>query len=111
MTAASAYWTDLSLRTVPSLSAAYGYLDPSQQLRCPEPAWQRAAGKATSFSDVQVSDPIISSDDGRISVKVTYLVVGFMQRDPDLPTGTYSSNWRWESSSWRVVSPGCASTP
>jgi hypothetical protein len=112
VTAASAYWSDLSLRTAPSLSAAYGYLDPSLQLQCPEPAWRKAAGKATSFSDVQVSDPIVSSDEGRVSVTVTYLVVGFMERDPDLPTATVSSSWRWESSSWRVVSSAsCATTP
>jgi hypothetical protein len=111
VTAARTYWSDLSLRTAPDVSAAYGYLDASEQARCSESAWQTAADHATSFSDVQLSDARVSSDDGQVSVTVTYLVVGFMERDPDLPTSTISTRWRWESSSWRVVSPvSCSST-
>jgi hypothetical protein len=73
--------------------------------------WQTAAEHATSFSDVQVFGARVTSDGGQIDVTVTYFVVGFMERDPDLPTATYSTRWRWESSSWRVISPvSCSPT-
>jgi hypothetical protein len=105
---ARSYWIDISLRTTQSLNAAYVYLDDQLKARCPEPLFDRSASNTNRFSDVQVSDPRVERDSGSIHVTVTYLVVGFMERDPDLPTSTYTSNWQWDGSQWRIVSPvGC----
>lgn len=105
---ARSYWTDLSFRTSGSLGAAYGYLTSQEQARCPENTWEAPANNTNRFSDVQVSDPRVNSDSGSIRVTVTYLVVGFMERDPDLPTSTYTTEWQWGGTQWRIVSPvGC----
>ena len=107
-TAASTYWTDLSLHTAGSLSAAYDYLESAERAHCPVTDWQRA-GNSNRFSDVQVSETHVTSDDGSAMVTITYLVVGFMDRDPDLPTATFSTHWRWEGSTWHIESPvSCA---
>jgi hypothetical protein len=105
VSAARSYWTDLSLRTNASLRDAYGYLDISDQTNCPETTFQRATRATTQFADAQISDARVASDDGVVLVTVTYLIVGFMDRDPDLPTATVATHWQWDGSRWRFVSP------
>lgn len=108
VTSARSYWIDVSLRTSASLGAAYNYLDDRDKARCPESLFARSAFDTSRFSDVQISDPRLDSDSASVHVTVTYLVVGFMERDPDLPTSTYTSDWQWDGSRWRIVSPvGC----
>jgi len=108
VTSARTYWTDLSLHTAGGLGDAYGYLNRQEQARCPEPVWDRVANNANRFSDVEVSDPRVDGDGGSVRVTVTYLVVGFMARNPDLPTSTYTTEWQWDGSHWRIVRPvGC----
>ena len=52
----------------------------------------------------------MTRDGGSIRVTITYLVVGFMDRDPDLPTATYATRWQWDGVRWNIVSPvTCAS--
>ena len=108
LAAARSYWTDVSLRTAESMDAAYVYLDDRDKVSCSEGLFERSADDTSRFSDVQISDPVVDHDTGSVRVTVTYLVVGFMERDPDLPTSTYASDWQWDGSRWRIVSPvGC----
>lgn len=111
MASARAYWTDLSLRTQDALAAAHDYLSRSEQAQCPESRWERDAIATSRFSDVQVSDPHVTLDRGSVRVTVTYLVVGFMDRDPDLPTATYTTLWQWDGSRWCIVSPIMCAAP
>src|SRR6202021_3545800 len=66
VTSARTYWTDLSLRTDGTLAAAYGYLSPNEQTHCSEHEWQRGFNTTNRFSDVQVSDPEVTRDGGRV---------------------------------------------
>ena len=111
VTSARSYWTDVSLRTSASLSVAYAYLDDRDKSRCAESLFARSAGETSRFSDVQISDPRLDSDSASVHVTVTYLAVGFMEHDPDLPTSTYTSDWLWDGSRMRIVSPvGCVAS-
>ncbi len=109
-TATHNYWTDLALRTTGSVADAYGYLDASEKAHCPESVWQKAANNTNRFSTVEVSGAHVTSNDGSALVTVTYLVVNFMARDPDLPTATFATHWRWEGSGWHIESPVTCTT-
>ena len=80
-------------------------MDPAEQTECPEPTFESATNATSQFADVQISDARVASNDGVVRVTVTYLIVGFMDRDPDLPTATVTTHWQWDGSRWRFVSP------